>query len=668
MKNTFKYRAIFACAVCLSLLASGCTQGSPPMSQSGSTYPRPQDDLYESVNGEWLITAEIPAEKMSVGGFDDIANRIEHQLMRDFAEMPEEISSNFGTLSEFLKFYDMALDYESRNTEGAKPLQPHLERIEAIQNISDFNNELPELILTGMSLPQVAAPISLSVQADWMHVERNALYIDMPALILPDVSYYDSPMGEKLLVSYEDILQRLLIMSGCTQDKATLIAEQTIAFDQLLKSYSKTALEQADITNFYNPWSIDKLFACSTSIDFDQLLTSLVPETPTNVIVTNEQFFLELDNVINEENLSLLKGWLYGQTVFSAATALSEEMLATAGEYNLLLTGKSSLEDVQTLAYRLVSEPYKDLIGVYYGQTYFGAEARNRVTKMTEDIRSVYISRMQRNNWLSDETKEAAIKKLVSMKVHIGYPENISPVYDQLLVSESTVFSQYLSFNRLHVTSNLDKAGKATDSNEWIMSAHVVNAINHLMSNTIYFPAAILQEPFFSLDYSESRNYGAIGAVIAHEITHAFDTNGAKFDQHGNMRNWWAESDYAAFQKRADAMIMLFDGLPFAGGNVNGYLTATENISDAGGLSCALEIVEKLPNSDMRDFFGGWAAIWRLKATPELENILLELDTHAPYKLRTNVQAQLLDSFYKTYDVKEGDGMYLAPDQRISVW
>jgi putative endopeptidase len=633
---------------------------------------RMQDDLYAAVNSEWLASTEIPQNKNSVGAFEELTEKVEAKLITDFTEMSSE-NAHFELLTELLKFYNMASNYTMRNADGAKPLHPYLESIDELNNLSDFNTALPELIINGMSLSQsfplrMATPLTVYVQADMGDAKHNALYMDMPNLILPDVSYYNLPIGEQLLLHYQESLQKLLAMSGCKEEKAVEIAEQTLAFDRLLKQYAKSAKETMETSAKYNPLPLDELIASSKSIDFTTLVSALVPETPKYVVLCNPKFFSSLDNIFNEENFSLLKGWLYGQMVFSAAPILSEEMMATSESFNMMLMGKTVMDDPQKSAYRLTAATFDGLIGYYYGRAYFSEESRKAIKEMADNIRSVYARRLRENDWLSKETIKAAITKLESMKIHIGYPDKPDPMYAQLQVKEGTLFDNYISFMRVHNIENLRKYGQNVNTDEWIVSASFVNATNHLLSNSIYIPAAILQEPFYSLKYSASRNYGGIGTIIAHEITHAFDSNGARFDQNGSLLHWWTDTDYSAFQERTAAMVTLFDGIPYAGGKVNGELTVTENVSDAGGLSCALEIVKALPDADVQAFFEGWAIIWRFKVTPESEQLLLYIDTHAPHKLRVNVQAQNLDAFYDTFHVQVGDGMYLEPKKRVKIW
>ena len=284
----------------------------------------------------------------------------------------------------------------------------------------------------------------------------------------------------------------------------------------------------------------------------------------------------------------------------------------------------------------------------------------------------IYQDRLEKNEWLSKETRTKAITKLNKLGVQVGYPEKIPAFYEKFTTTSKadggTLVANSRKFSRIVREDNFSRYGKTADRNEWEMSAATVNAYYHPFKNIIVFPAAILQAPFYSLEQSTSANYGGIGAVIAHEISHAFDNNGAKFDEYGNMNNWWTDADLNHFEKLAAKMIAEFDGIEFAGGKVNGTLTVSENIADAGGISCALAAAKKEADVSLDDFFTNWAKIWRTKAREQYQQLLLAVDVHAPAKLRANIQLQNVPEFFETYAITEGDGMYKAPANRVHIW
>lgn len=340
--------------------------------------------------------------------------------------------------------------------------------------------------------------------------------------------------------------------------------------------------------------------------------------------------------------------------------------------FSRTLSGTEEAMAPKKAAYYLASGQFDQVVGDYYGKKYFGEIAKKDVENMIKEMIRVYKKRLEENSWLSQATKEKAIIKLDKLGVQVGYPESIPARFDayKTVTAEDggTLLSNALAFSKIEAKDRFSKWNKPVDRSEWEMSADTVNAYYHPFRNVIVFPAAILQAPFYSLEQSSSANFGGIGAVIAHEISHAFDNNGAKFDEFGNLNNWWTEEDLEQFQNKAQAMIDEFDGLSLADATVNGKLTVSENIADAGGLSCALEAAKSEKDFSFEEFFVSWATIWRTKAKKEYQQLLLQIDVHAPAKLRANVQLQNIDEFYETFGITEQDEMYQKPEKRVHIW
>ncbi|WP_019791615.1 M13-type metalloendopeptidase, partial [Streptococcus sobrinus] len=299
----------------------------------------------------------------------------------------------------------------------------------------------------------------------------------------------------------------------------------------------------------------------------------------------------------------------------------------------------------------------------------FSPEAKSDVEAKVATMIEVYKERLAKNDWLQKATIDKAITKLNAITPHIGYPEKLPETYEKKVINENlSLVENAQMLSQISIAHAWSKWNQPVDRSEWHMPAHMVNAYYDPQQNQIVFPAAILQAPFYSLTQSSSANYGGIGAVIAHEISHAFDTNGASFDENGSLKNWWTEADYAAFKERTDKVVQQFDGLDFAGGKINGKLTVSENVADLGGLACALEAAKKDADFSAKDYFTNFATIWRMKAREEYLQLLISIDVHAPGKLRTNVQVANFDDFFTTFEVKEGDGMWRAPEDRVIIW
>lgn len=626
-----------------------------------------KEDLYEAVNGEWIKTAEIPADKPATGGFQDLVDGIDELLMTDTKKMQADSAKIPSKLmQEYIDYFTLANDYKTRDAQGATPMLPLLKRVEALQDFSDLNQQLSSWVLDGLPLP-----FGLDIDADMKNAKVNALFAAAPSLILPDKTYYeaDHPQAQQLLTIFKEMTLQLFALAGYEAAYAKKITEEALHFDQLLAPYVKSAEENADYSKMYNPESGEAFIAHSSQLQLKELIEHLIGVLPEKIIVTEPAYFQKLDELVNPETFPLMKSWMLVMTLNALTGYLSEEFRQIGGTYGRALSGAPEARPQEKAAYYLASGRFDQVVGDYYGKRYFGEQAKKDVQQMVESMVGIYQDRLSQNTWLSPETREKAIVKLKTLGIHVGYPDTIPAIYHQFQVEkDQPLLTNALRFSRLSREDQFAKWNQLVDREEWEMSADTVNAYYHPFRNIIVFPAAILQAPFYSLEQSSSQNFGGIGAVIAHEISHAFDNNGALFDEFGNLNNWWTDSDKKHFQALADDMIAEFDGLEIADGKVNGKLTVSENIADAGGLSCALEAAKKEDQVDLEAFFINWATIWRMKARPEYTQLLLAIDVHAPNKLRANVQVKNLKDFYQTFDIQPTDAMYLASEQRVSIW
>ncbi|EPH93634.1 putative neprilysin [Enterococcus faecalis 13-SD-W-01] len=626
-------------------------------------------DSYEAVNEEWLKTAVIPADKPATGGFEVLVQTIDKQLMADVEKMAEEPQKLSSKLQNFLAYYKLANDYPKRNEAGAKPLLPLLEKIEQLDSFDTLNAALPDWLFESLPLP-----IDFDVDADMKNAQTHAFFASPPSLFLPDKTYYeaDHPNGAQLLSVFFDMMVQLLELAGKEKTEAETITEQAICFDKMLAPHVKSAEENANYSEMYNPQSFDTFIQHTSLIDLKKTVLGLIGTEPDKVIVTDPVYFEHLSEILTTTHFPLMRSWMIVQTVRGLSSYLSEEFRQIGGTFSRILSGTEEAMPQKKAAYYLALRQFDQVIGDYYGKKYFGEAAKNDVKQMIEKMIGVYKKRLENNTWLSSKTREKAITKLDKLGIQVGYPDTIPALFDQFITVPAeeggTLLSNALHFSKLSYKDRLSKWNKPVDRSEWEMSANTVNAYYHPFRNVIVFPAAILQAPFYSIDQSSSANFGGIGAVIAHEISHAFDNNGALFDEFGNLNNWWTDEDFKQFQAKAEAMIQQFDQLPFADGKVNGKLTVSENIADAGGLSCALEAAKQEEDVSLEDFFVNWATIWRTKAKPEYQALLLQIDVHAPTKLRANVQPKNLEEFYETFAITEADEMYLAPEKRVHIW
>lgn len=626
-----------------------------------------KDDLYEAVNGEWLKTAKIPDDKPATGGFNDLVDEIDKQLMDDFdAYAAGKEKSDDSRFNEMIKLYRLAKKFDWRKKVGPQPLKRMLASVENLNSYEDYQSQWKNWILAGMP-----SPISFDIDADMKNATVYALFASSPSLILPDKSYYEAEkkaQHDQLLQLWSSMVEALMDKLGYSKEEAKKIIDDAIKFDVLLAPNVKSAEEAADYSKMYNPQTVAELAGATDQLDIAAIIKQLVGEEPEKVIVTEPEYFKALNKIL-QDNFELFKNWALIRVIRENASYLDDEMREINGRYGRALSGSKKPVSQRKFAFYLARDMFSQVAGDYYGKKYFGPQAKADVHHMVEQMIKVYKGRLTNNQWLSKDTRDKAILKLDKLGIQVGYPDKIPALYDQFKVDEEE--SLIANLNQLTVTANKElfsRWNKPVDRMRWEMSAATVNAYYHPFKNIIVFPAAILQAPFYSLKQSSSQNYGGIGAVIAHEISHAFDNNGSLFDEFGNLNNWWTDEDSAHFKQLAQKMIEEFDGIPFAGQKVNGRLTVSENIADAGGLSCALEAAKTEADFNAQEFFINWATIWRMKATEQYMQLLLSIDVHAPQKLRANIQAENLDDFYTAFDIKPGDEMYRAPENRVHIW
>lgn len=631
---------------------------------------RIQDNLYLAVNGEWAKTATIASDRPVAGGFSELDIGVEKLMLNDFAAFRAGTKTTQDPLlQEAIALNQLAFDFKTRDEQGTHPAQGLLDRLAKMNSWADINAQLPEIILDGID-----KPFRLSVDPDMKNTSRHLAYFDVPGTILPDKTYYakDHPQAPTLLAAFKDMVVKVLAKFGLSAERAGELADQTIAYDRLIAQYVKPHEELADYTKSYNPTPFSDFVAEVSNLDLAHAIPAVLGQTPETVVITEPDYFAHLNELVTPKTFPLFKSWMAVGTILSVTGQLSEDLRVLGGTYSRTLSGVAEAPSQEKHAYRVANGFFDEVIGKYYGETYFGAKAREDVRHMVQKMIAVYKNRLSTNTWLSAATRAKAVTKLDKIEIKVGYPDRLDPLYQQFKVVPTSeggsLFSNVFHFKRLVREDNFSKIDQPVDRTRYAMPGNLVNAAYNPSFNDITFPAAILQAPFYSLKQSSSENYGGIGAVIAHEISHAFDNNGAKFDEFGNMVDWWTADDFKEFAQRTQAMIQEFDGIEYAGHSVNGKLVISENVADGGGLSCALEAAKSEPDVNLVDFFTNWAKVWQMKATQQYRELLLSIDVHAPGPLRANVQAQNLDEFYTTFKVTPDDGMWLEPAKRVHIW
>lgn len=629
---------------------------------------RLQDDFFDAINGEWEKTAVIPDDKPRTGGFSDLADEIEDLMLETTDEWLAGKNLPEGdVLANFVKFHKLVADYDARDKAGTEPVQALIKEYQDLTSFEAFAGRMGNCEMEGKPnlLPFGVAP-------DFMDAQTNVLWAYAPSLILPDTTYYQdgNDKGEELLALWRQSQEALLPQFGFSDQDIKDMLDKMIALDAKLANYVLSSEESAEYAKLYHPYHWDEFTKLVPELPLDAIFTDILGQIPDKVIVPEERFWTEFASTYySKDNWENLKAEL----VYSAATAfnayLTDEIRVLSGAYSRALSGTPQAMDKKKAAFHLAQGPFNQALGLWYAGEKFSPEAKADVEAKVATMIEVYKDRLSNNTWLQKETIDKAITKLNVITPHIGYPEKLPETYAKKVIDENlSLVENAKNLAKISIAHSWSKWNKPVDRDEWHMPAHMVNAYYDPQQNQIVFPAAILQAPFYSLEQSSSANYGGIGAVIAHEISHAFDTNGASFDEHGSLNDWWTEKDYAAFKELTDKVVAQFDGVPFAGGKANGKLTVSENVADLGGLAAALEAAKKESDFSAEDYFTNFAKIWRIKAREEYLQLLLSVDVHAPGKLRTNVQLPNFADFLTTFDVKEGDGMWRDPADRILIW
>jgi putative endopeptidase len=629
---------------------------------------RIQDDLYQAVNGQWLKTAIIPDDRPTAGGFSQLDQDVEKLMMADFKALAEgSKKSDIPEMEDAIKLYKKIMDVTRRNQDGVKPVLPLLEKIKSIKNIKELNENAFSLTLANVDLP-----INCGVDVDMKDATRHSFVVMGPNIILPDTTYYadDNASGKKLLSVWEDMAGKLLAYTPLSKEEQETYLKDTLAFDALVAKRVKSQLEWANYVNNYNPMDIKEVSSLVAPFDLEGLLEALYhKDAPKTIIVYDPRAIKEMKEYFNEDTFTLYIHWAYVMALVSSARYLSEEMEHLSTTYVRTLRGVAKDPALDKHAYQVASQVYSEPVGVYYGRTYFGEEAKKDVVSLVKKIIETYKERMANNTFLAEPTKKKAILKLDTIEIKMGYPDSINEFYSTLKVKdEDSLLDTMKKIQTARILRELKKLNKPVDRTEWGMPGHMVNACYNPSSNDITFPAAILQKPFYSLEQSVSENLGGIGAVIGHEISHAFDNNGAQFDEKGNLFDWWTKEDYAAFQNLTKQMIDEFDGIDFFGGKVSGELIVSENIADNGGMGVTLGIMHTLKDADFQAYFKNWARVWCMKAKVEYIQLLLTSDVHAPAMLRANMQPRNFPEWYEAFGVKDTDQMYLEPSKRVRIW
>ena len=625
-------------------------------------------NFYQAVNKDWLLKTKIPADSPSIDNFYTLDEDIKGKLKKDIKNLGEgKETSDITGMSEFITFYKAASDYKQREKDGLEPLKPYLKEIEDIKDLNDLASKSASLTDKGIPLP-----FGYDVGTNAENTSQKQIQLTPPSILLPDVSIYkDEASKKQYLTPIETATQKALEMLGYSEKNSKRIVKEALEFDEIIAKYSLSNEEMSESKNLVHPKTAEEINAYSGSFKLYDVIKGIMGRDLETINVPNTKYFENYSKIVNQDNFSKIKSWILVQEAMAASNSLTEDYRLNFQSISMAIMGTQKPVSKEDTVYQMSVNLFSDVMSVYYGRKYFGEEAKTDVTGMIDKIKNVYRGRLQQNDWLTEGTRNKAIEKLDKMKVFVGYQEDVNPGTKELHLDPNKSFFELsediAQFGKRYTIDHFDEP---IDKNKWSGSAFDINAYYNPESNSINFPAGILQAPFYDKNQSTEKNYGGIGVVIGHEITHAFDSNGADYDENGDMHNWWTKADTKAFDKRIKAFEDQWNGLEIYGTKVNGKLTVTENVADAGGLSSTLQVLKTdMTKPNLKDYFENYANIWKQKASLQYNKYTMVQDVHAPNELRVNQQLKNLPEFYETYpQIKEGDAMYLAPSKRISLW
>lgn len=644
---------------------------------------RPQDDLYRFVNGRWLAAVEVPADGSSYGAFEELASRADLQLsdiIRRIVAAPEE--SLDANQRRIRNLYLSLADAERAETLGLTPLDGIREKIAALQDKTGLAGLFAEFQVMGLT-----APLQFLVLPDNFDTSIHAGYLDQSGLGLPNRGYYfpedaagDAPeeaTTEALLGDYETHIARMLGLAGAgnqaSRAKGVLALETRLARGHVGPAFLR------DRGKMYNPASPADIARMAPNQDWGEYFAALGVAAPARLILRQPDYLGALNGALEDFSLEVWRDYLTFHLLDDMADVLPAAVREARFDfYQRRLRGVQKPRPRDRRAATLVNRILGDALGPYYVAEHFSPRSRARVGRMVGNIRAAFAGRIRALEWMGPETRAMALQKLAALTVKVGYPE-VWRSYEGLEMRADDAAGNLLRAGRADWRRITGKLGKPVDRREWMVSPQLVNAFYNAATNEIVFPAGILQPPFFDPQAEEAVNYGAIGAVIGHEISHAFDDQGRKSDGRGNLRDWWQPADAQEFERRARALVRQYETYePVAGLALDGRLTLGENIGDRGGLLAAYDAYRislkgrrslRIMNfSGEQRFFIGWAQIWRRVYTADDLRRRLLNDSHPPGEYRVNGSVANLAAFHDAFQVIEGDRLYLPPGERVTIW
>jgi putative endopeptidase len=677
--------SLMAAAVTVALAACGQQDTPAPAAAAAAlesgialqymdTSIRPGDDFFTFVNGKWVAETEIPADKATWGGFSILADQAQADVRAIIEEAAAARSAPGSDEQKVGDLYKSYMDMETRDEKGVAPLDPELARIDAIENHTDLARYFAAANRRGYPVP-----VGISQNEDFRDPQHYMIYAWQAGLGLPDREYYfaEDDASVEIRSKYPAHIAAMFDVAGF-EDGASAATEimdleTRIAGAHITKEAARNWPEN------YNKVPLDKLGEVMPNFNWQGFIEEAGIGDIDGLVLMMTSYFEELDTIIAETPIATWKSYLRWMALNSRANALNEALDKQNFEfYGRTLSGTEEQRAPWRRAVTMVNGLLGEVVGKVYVKKHFPPEAKERMVELVDNLIRAYDESIRKLDWMSEETRASALDKLSKFRANIGYPD-VWRDYSALEIRADDLFGNIERAAIAEYERELARQGEPVDETEWPMTPQTVNAGYRPWKNDITFPAAILQPPFFNVAADDAVNYGAIGAVIGHEIGHGFDDKGSTFDGDGVMRNWWTEEDRAEFERRTGALVEQYNGYaPFEDLTVNGEFTLGENIGDLGGIGIGLLAYEmsldgKEPPvidgfTGTQRVFLGYAQIWRHKYRDEALRQLIMTDPHSPSMYRANGAVRNIPEFYEAFDVTQEHALYLPPEERVKIW
>ena len=640
----------------------------------------PKDDFYNYVNGNWMKNTEIPEDQVRWGGFGVLRKSTDKDVLEILDRASKSGKYPEGTdQSKAIAVFKSKLDTNSRNQLGITPIKPALDLISNINSVADFQKVI-SIYATIVSQPF----FGISAFSNPSNSSMNSAYLTPAGLGLPDKDFYLNKDSKSIEIreQYKAHISRMLQFLGDDKESANSQAETILNFETLLATPKLDKVQRRDFRKLNNPRSVKQIQEMVPAINWPLAFKDLGIEIDLDTLIVMQPKYMEaVQEIFENEDINTWKIVMRWATLNEAASQLTTEIeKANWDFYSKTLSGAKIQRPADERALATVNGTVGEALGKLYVDEMFPPEAKEKAEKMIANVIQAYINRIMNLEWMSLDTKEKAIEKLENFTVKIGYPDKWEDYSLMKVSSEKGYYENIVAVTNWSFKKNLSEINEPVDKTKWGMSPQTVNAYFNPFNNEIVFPAAILQPPFYDYKADDAVNYGGIGAVIGHEISHAFDDAGSRFDAYGNLVNWWTEEDLVKFTKRGKALSDQYSAIEVLDSvYVNGEFTLGENIGDLGGVLAGFDGLQLHFEQNGRPgnidgftpeqrFFMSWATVWRTKQRDEYLRNQVKTDPHTPGRWRATEPLKNVDAFYEAFNIVEGDSMYVAPSNRVRIW